>query len=429
MVLDILSPNDPTTQRPGSLLAPLVRARRANYRGRERGRGRSHPLTPSPSHPLTVLALLLLAGCARETPLSAPVGAQSSVPVVAVQTVKPEVRDVARIISLPGDLVPWQEATLYAKVPGYLDRLLADKGDRVSAGQLLAVIRAPELGADAAQARQSYLGAEAAAQVSRTSARKNAEETGKARIVADRAREDYSQARALTAKAKSLLQQAEATVGRTQEQKIQAEAVVDEARAQEAKAAADLDSAKADQRLADVTFERYNSIYTKDQRLIAKQQVDEAESRAKSGSGKGSGGGGTGRGRPAEDAVRQAQVSVADRQIAEAQAGVEAAKLQVAVAEAQARSSKKQAEAAQRDITISRSQEDVSNEQARQARLQASAQRSAESRSTTLADYANIRSPLSGIVTRRHADPGAFIQTASASQNAAPSSLSRTWIL
>ena len=39
---------------------------------------------------------------------------------------------------------PYQQATLYAKVSGYLGKVLVDKGDKVKAGQLLATIESQE---------------------------------------------------------------------------------------------------------------------------------------------------------------------------------------------------------------------------------------------------------------------------------------------
>ena len=38
-----------------------------------------------------------------------------------------------------------QQVTLYAKVSGYLKEIKVDKGDKVKAGQVLAVIESPEL--------------------------------------------------------------------------------------------------------------------------------------------------------------------------------------------------------------------------------------------------------------------------------------------
>jgi RND family efflux transporter MFP subunit len=64
---------------------------------------------------------------------------------VPVQVMKPQRRDVAWTLTLPANISPWYQATLYAKVPGYLKWMGADKGDVVKKGQLLAVIDAPEV--------------------------------------------------------------------------------------------------------------------------------------------------------------------------------------------------------------------------------------------------------------------------------------------
>lgn len=50
-----------------------------------------------------------------------------------------------RTIELVGEARPYVQATLYAKVSGYLARINVDHGDRVTEGQVLAVIEAPEL--------------------------------------------------------------------------------------------------------------------------------------------------------------------------------------------------------------------------------------------------------------------------------------------
>lgn len=63
----------------------------------------------------------------------------------SVQVVKPQRRDIVKTLSLPANISPWAQATLYAKVSGYLTSMEADKGDAVKKGQLLAVIDAPEI--------------------------------------------------------------------------------------------------------------------------------------------------------------------------------------------------------------------------------------------------------------------------------------------
>lgn len=62
-----------------------------------------------------------------------------------VQVMTPQRRDLAYTITLPANISPWYQATLYAKVPGYLKWMGVDKGDSVNKGQLLAVIDSPEV--------------------------------------------------------------------------------------------------------------------------------------------------------------------------------------------------------------------------------------------------------------------------------------------
>jgi membrane fusion protein (multidrug efflux system) len=93
---------------------------------------------------------LALCGCGPakpETPAAAP-------SPVTVQTVEPKRGEIARSITLPSfRILAEQDATLYAKVPGYLKTLTVDKGDAVTNGQMLGEIEVPELLADRAQYR------------------------------------------------------------------------------------------------------------------------------------------------------------------------------------------------------------------------------------------------------------------------------------
>ena len=58
---------------------------------------------------------------------------------------------ITRSISLPANVRALQQATLYAKVAGYLKTVSVDRGDAVKAGEVLAEIEVPELLADAAK--------------------------------------------------------------------------------------------------------------------------------------------------------------------------------------------------------------------------------------------------------------------------------------
>ena len=59
--------------------------------------------------------------------------------------------EITRYVTLPGTIRANQQATLYAKVAGYLQSLEVDIGDRVSAGHSLGEIEVPELLADLAK--------------------------------------------------------------------------------------------------------------------------------------------------------------------------------------------------------------------------------------------------------------------------------------
>ena len=50
-----------------------------------------------------------------------------------------------RSVLLIGEARPYATATLYAKISGYVKEIRVDKGDRVTVGQILAVIESPEI--------------------------------------------------------------------------------------------------------------------------------------------------------------------------------------------------------------------------------------------------------------------------------------------
>ena len=95
-----------------------------------------------------VLCLLLASGCKPSNANSTPAAAAP----IAVKTALPHRGEIARTITLPTyHVLAYQEATLYAKVSGYLKAMNVDKGDSVTNGQLLAEIEVPELLADEIQ--------------------------------------------------------------------------------------------------------------------------------------------------------------------------------------------------------------------------------------------------------------------------------------
>ncbi len=75
---------------------------------------------------------------------------------VDVQVAKPVRRDLTYSITLSANIAPLYQTTLYAKVSGYLKWIGPDKGDKVSKGEVLAIIDAPEVEEQYEQALADY---------------------------------------------------------------------------------------------------------------------------------------------------------------------------------------------------------------------------------------------------------------------------------
>jgi RND family efflux transporter MFP subunit len=112
-------------------------------------------------------ALALGAARAREQRAASPAGGRGWPPPRAlVATARPG--PAWRNVEVQGEARPFASVTLYAKVSGYLRAIQVDRGDRVEADQVLAVIQSPEIDrqhqaalADAAYKRASARSAEA----------------------------------------------------------------------------------------------------------------------------------------------------------------------------------------------------------------------------------------------------------------------------
>src|SRR5579862_3286308 len=76
-------------------------------------------------------------------------GGTRAVAAALVKVEKPQIQTVEYDLRFTGDMIPVQEATIYSKVSGSLEKVLVNIGSRVNTGQLLAVIDTTEL-------RQTY---------------------------------------------------------------------------------------------------------------------------------------------------------------------------------------------------------------------------------------------------------------------------------
>lgn len=92
-----------------------------------------------------------LCGCRAKAAPTSPPPPVPQVAVVAVESARPVFHT-----TLPGELRAYQDVDVQARVEGFVKQVLVDRGTAVRAGQLLAVMEAPDLVARRAAAEQRY---------------------------------------------------------------------------------------------------------------------------------------------------------------------------------------------------------------------------------------------------------------------------------
>lgn len=107
---------------------------------------------------IAALGIAVLTGCQNDkpSPAAAPANALDTVPVFVIHDT-----NVTKDIELPAELLPHEQAALFARVQGYIKDLKVDMGDRVRQGQTLAIIEAPELQTKNAEFQASLQAAKA----------------------------------------------------------------------------------------------------------------------------------------------------------------------------------------------------------------------------------------------------------------------------
>jgi len=91
---------------------------------------------------LTAILAVAVAGCNQ--PAAAPPAAVTAAPA-AVSVVQPQRQALRRVVEQPGVVQAFEQTQLFARVPGYVSKVSADIGQKVTAGQVLAEIAVPEL--------------------------------------------------------------------------------------------------------------------------------------------------------------------------------------------------------------------------------------------------------------------------------------------
>jgi RND family efflux transporter MFP subunit len=104
------------------------------------------------------LAIAALSGCGSSEPHEKPVVAETPV----LQGASVVTRRLDRQTKITGELVAYEDVSLYPKVDGFVESISVDRGSRVKKGQILIRIAAPEIEAKVAEARAKVSRAKAA---------------------------------------------------------------------------------------------------------------------------------------------------------------------------------------------------------------------------------------------------------------------------
>jgi membrane fusion protein (multidrug efflux system) len=78
---------------------------------------------------------------------------QTDIEVPPVETFGLEKSKLASTLQIPGELTPYQQVSLYAKINSYVKKYLVDVGSEVHKGQLMIILEAPEINSQLASAR------------------------------------------------------------------------------------------------------------------------------------------------------------------------------------------------------------------------------------------------------------------------------------
>jgi len=78
---------------------------------------------------------------------------QTDIEVPPVETVPLQKSMLVSTLQIPGELMPYQQVSLFAKINSYVKKYLVDVGSEVHKGQLMIVLEAPEINSQLASAR------------------------------------------------------------------------------------------------------------------------------------------------------------------------------------------------------------------------------------------------------------------------------------
>lgn len=399
-----------------------------------------------------VLLLLMFAvgvwwGRRELKPSHEPEAAAQSPPAVRVETMTVQPSESAQAIEVTGTVKASLTADLAPKVMSKVAAVYVKEGDPVRAGQTLVRLESADLAAQVRQAEAAVASAKAALAQAQTGAviqrTQSSTRVEQARAALKQAQEQLSLVREgarqqQKSQADEAVRQAEAGRAQAEEGVRQAKAALAQAQAQlslvregarkqqKLQADAAVRQAEANLKTAQATYDRFKPLA--DEGVITKQKFDEialqlevAQSQYETAKHQASliyEGARTQEVQQAEEGVRQAEAALrmAEQKLREAEAALRAAHAQrdltyegartqeVKQAEAQV----KQAEEALRLAEATTDENKIKAENVKMLRAQVRQAEANLAAARVMLSYTTITAPFSGVVVKRHVDPGAM---------------------
>jgi len=202
------------------LTSPSIWRQSFNWLGDEMKIRRKHVL-------ISVAAIALLAAAWFEFSGPRVKASQPEAPTSPAAVVLVERKPISSSLTLSGEFRPFQEVEVHAKVAGYIRKIYVDVGDRVKAGQTLAVLEIPELSAQ-------LQGADAAVRRARDAIRRAQGDLDRARFLHAATHLDYNRLKDASAARPGLIAEQELDDAMAKDKEGEAQISADEAALSEA---------------------------------------------------------------------------------------------------------------------------------------------------------------------------------------------------
>jgi len=296
-------------------------------------------------------------------------------------------------ITLPGTTEAIQDTVVAARSSGYLSKRLVDIGDKVKAGQVLAIIESPDIDQQLFQAQAQVSQSHAVTQQSLADLANKKATVAQLRSGVRQTEANVEQSNAQVADAQAKVVQLTAT-------KASVEAQTEAAKHQVSLKEASVEQAETQRGLAEITYKRYKTLL--DGGFVALQDADQAEAAYKTAVSAVTAA-------QADLKAAQAAVHAAEQQVLSAAANVKSGEAEVVAAEKSLRATQTTVKSAESSVDAA-----LANVQSGQSTIAANhdterANQFNAKHYSVLTAFEKVTAPFDGVITARNVEVGTLV--------------------